>query len=220
MSHELRTPLNSIIGFSSILLNEWVGPLSEEQKKNVATVLRSGNYLLALVNDIIDISKIEAGKFDVNITAFDLKETMEETVEAFKAESQKRGLTIDLKAAEIVVLNDKSRFVQCLNNYISNGLKFTTDGGLKISGKKTRDGKHIEIAVEDTGVGIRKKDLGRLFRPFERIEPGMEEPPPGTGLGLYLTKKITEEILGGEVAVKSKVNSGSRFSLTMAIRNE
>ncbi len=226
MSHELRTPLNSIIGFSSILCEEWLGPLNEEQRKNLETVLRAGRYLLALINDVIDVSKVEAGKMETSHEAFDLYDVMVETAALFIKEAHDKGLELTIEPHHQKMWTDRRRLSQCLINLISNAVKFTERGSVKMmarvlsSGGAGRARTMVELLVEDTGIGIREEDLGQLFGAFVRLKTPATMSVKGTGLGLYLTRKITNELLQGDVEVRSSFGKGSRFSLRIPVQRE
>jgi PAS domain S-box-containing protein len=213
MSHELRTPLNSIIGFSSIMLNEWIGSLNPEQKQNMAAVLRSGKHLLSLINDVIDVSKIEAGKIDSIVEEFDVYEMVLEAVETLKKDIEEKGLELTVHACRHVLHTDRRRLLQCLLNLLSNATKFTMKGSINVSVEPSEDGSMLTIAVEDTGIGISENDLGGLFSPFVRLHAIGECIIPGTGLGLYLTQKLLTEILNGDILVTSTYGVGSRFTI-------
>ncbi len=219
MSHELRTPLNSIIGFSSIMLNEWTGPLSVEQRENLETVLRSGKHLLFLVNDVIDVSKIESGKIEAIVEDFDINDVVTEAVKAFKKEIEKKGLELRVRTPRQVLHTDKRRLLQCLLNLLSNATKFTMKGSIGVFTELSADGSMMTIAVEDTGIGIGEDDLGRLFSPFVRFHKPGESVIPGTGLGLYLTRKLLQEILKGDILVSSISGVGSRFTMQVPIED-
>jgi len=223
MSHELRTPLNSIIGFSSIMLEEWVGPLNDEQKKNMATVLRSGRHLLTLINDVIDVSKIEAGKLESTAEDFDLQGVVAESVALLKNEAEQKGLVLEIAAAPQIVHSDRRRLLQCLVNLVGNAVKFTERGRVSVRTRlvKSRDGaiapERVEIEVRDTGIGLREEDLAKLFVAFVRISSPLSATVKGTGLGLYLVRKIAEGILMGEVTASSTYQEGSSFRLTIPL---
>ena len=226
MSHELRTPLNSVIGFSSILLNEWVGPLNDEQKENLASVLRSGKHLLALINDVIDVSKIEAGVIEIMTAEFDLYDLIEEAVEGLRGEAQNKGLALFVEPVHQAMRTDRRRLLQCVLNLLSNAVKFTEKGEVRLSARRTPEkcGKRgvdcVEIIVQDTGIGITAEDLPKLFTSFTRLESPLKGRVLGTGLGLYLTKKITVEILQGEVDAAGAPGLGSRFALRIPVVRE
>ncbi len=217
MSHELRTPLNSIIGFSSIMLNEWTGSLNKEQKENVAAVLRSGKHLLSLINDIIDVSKIETGKIETIAEDFEIFDVVMEAVEIFKKEIEQKGVELTIRACRQVLHADRRRLLQCLLNLLSNAVKFTNQGSISVYAEHSVDGSMLNIAVEDTGIGIGRDNLDRLFSPFVRFHKPGESIIPGTGLGLYLTKKLLREILKGDILVTSTSGAGSRFTMCVPI---
>ena len=215
MSHELRTPLNSIIGFSSIMLNEWTGPLNAEQKENLTAVLRSGKHLLSLINDVIDVSKIEAGKIDSIVQDFDVHDVVMEAVETIKKDIEKKGLELITRVPRQVLHADRRRFLQCLLNLLSNAVKFTAKGTIGVYAELS--GSMVSITVEDTGIGIREQDLEKLFSPFVRLHAAGESVIPGTGLGLYLTNKLLREILNGDMLVTSIYGVGSRFTMRVPV---
>ena len=219
MSHELRTPLNSIIGFSSILLKEWCGPVNSEQKENLGTVLAAGRHLLLLINEVIDVSKIEAGKLESIVTDFDIHDLVQEALAMIKSERGGNGLSFSAVSASRTLHTDRRRLLQCLINLLSNAAKFTLKGEVSVRVEiiKAPEGETAsdlaEITVTDTGIGIKEEDLPRLFSPFTRLVSPLTERTKGTGLGLYLVKKIAAEILKGEVFVKSVYGKGSAFGL-------
>lgn len=217
MSHELRTPLNSIIGFSSILLNEWTGPLNDEQKENIASVLRSGKHLLSLINDVIDVSKVEVGEIESLVEETRLETLIDEAVSMVALEAEKKGLKLRVQAEPCRLYTDPRRLLQCLLNLLSNAVKFTEQGVIEIGAGLTESGENVEIAVSDTGIGIRKEDLDNLFAPFVRLDSPLRAKILGTGLGLYLTRKLTTEVLGGQISVSSILGQGSRFVLQIPI---
>jgi len=215
MSHELRTPLNSIIGFTGILLKGMAGKLNEEQKKQLNMVYSSAKHLLALINDIIDLSKIEAGKIELAIEEFDLSSLVQEVKDSFMVAAEEKGLKISLKMAErVIIKSDRRRVKQILMNLVGNAIKFTDKGKIEI--KVTKKDEMVEVAVRDTGIGIRKGDMKKLFKPFSQIylEGRSKE---GTGLGLYLSKKIAD-LLGGEIKAESEFGKGSVFTFTLPLK--
>ncbi len=224
MSHELRTPLNSIIGFSSILLKEWLGPLTGEQKENLATVLRAGKLLLALINDVIDVSKIEAGLIDVHLDEFDLFDVVTEAVTALEGEAQEKGLDLRADSLHLRMVADRRRLLQCLLNLLTNAVRYTEKGWISLSGAlvggeapETAAGSCVEIVVADTGIGIREADAAKLFEPFVRLESPLRVKVAGTGLGLYLTRKLARDVLGGDISCTSEYGRGSKFALTIPV---
>lgn len=212
MSHELRTPLNTIIGFSGILLQGIVGELTEEQRKQLTMVKESADHLLALINDIIDISKIEAGRAEVAVGDFDLVELVRDAVDSVAVAAREKGLTLSVSAPDaLVIAGDRRRTKQILVNLLGNAVKFTDSGGIDVD--VVRRGRGVEIAVRDTGIGIRKDDLGKLFAAFSQIltEGRVRE---GSGLGLYLSQKIAK-VIGGNISVQSEPGKGSVFTLSL-----
>jgi PAS domain S-box-containing protein len=213
MSHELRTPLNSIIGFSSITLNEWTGALTPEQRANLTAILRSGRHLLALVNDVIDVSKIEAGKLEATEEEFNAHDVVVEAMTTFAAEAEAKHLRVDVHAPDRQMRADRRRLLQCLLNLVSNAVKYTDRGCITVRVDPAKDGRLLEFSVEDTGIGIKSEDVQRLFSPFIRILSPGRPLVPGTGLGLYLTRKLAQDVLRGDIAVTSEPGKGSRFVL-------
>lgn len=218
MSHELRTPLNSIIGFSSIILNEWLGPLNLEQKINIATINRAGKHLLSLINDVIDISKIEAGMIEIITEKFELSELIGEAIKNFEEDISKKGLKLILDIIPVEMNTERRRLLQCIINLLSNAVKFTATGYIKIMVSKDMENSSIiNLTVEDSGIGIKNDDMDRLFKPFQRLHSSQTTNVPGTGLGLYLVKKITTEILKGDTILESQYGIGSRFTIKIPI---
>ena len=222
MSHELRTPLNSIIGFSSILKDEWLGPINQEQKENLATILRSGRHLLNLINDVIDVSKIEAGRIEVRLEEFDLYDLLKEAVQYVENDVREKGLRLELQLQHHALRTDRRRLLQSVLNFLSNAVKFTERGCITLASsiEAARPGRPgcVAISVADTGIGIAEADIARLFRPFVRLESPLKTLAPGTGLGLYLTKKLIEDVLDGTITCASTHGAGSTFTLTIPER--
>lgn len=215
MSHELRTPLNSIIGFTGIILQGMSGDINEEQGKQLTLVKNSANHLLALINDIIDISKIEAGKVEIAIEEFDLSVLAQEIKDSFAVVAEKKGLELLLQTPPtLIIKSDRRRTEQILVNFISNAVKFTDEGEVEI--KIVKKDKMVEMSVRDKGIGIKKEDMDKLFKTFSRI-PVKDRIIEGTGLGLYLSKKIAD-LLGGEIKAESEFGKGSIFTLTLPIK--
>lgn len=232
MSHELRTPLNSIIGFSSILQNEWAGPLNAEQKENISIVLRAGRHLLALINDVIDVSKIEAGRIETINEMFDLHDAVDEVVMMLQKEIREKGLELKVETTHVKMNTDRRRLIQCVMNLVSNAMKYTERGcifvGAGLAPAQKQEGQSqgsplrdfIEILVEDTGIGIKEEDMSRLFKSFIRLDSSLTAKVRGTGLGLYLTKKLVTDVLKGEMAATSEYGKGSRFVMRMPVSSE
>ncbi|HMK43387.1 MAG TPA: PAS domain S-box protein [Dissulfurispiraceae bacterium] len=220
MSHELRTPLNSIIGFSSILLHGWRGQLNDEQREDLGIINRAGKHLLALINDVIDVSKIEAGKLDSRIEAFDVAGVIHEAVEFHRRDIEQKGLDLRVVAEPCSIHTDRRRLLQSVMNLISNAVKFTEKGAIEIRSGEYVDGamKYVEIAVGDTGIGIKQEDMPKLFSSFMRIDSPLRAVVPGTGLGLYLTRKLVADILKGSLTAESRYGEGSTFIIRVPNR--
>ncbi|MFN3740209.1 MAG: ATP-binding protein [Thermodesulfovibrionales bacterium] len=220
MSHELRTPLNSIIGFTDLLLREIPGQLNETQKEYLTDIIESGKHLLSLIDDILDLSKIEAGRLELELSRFELRELIEGSLLFFKEKSIRHSIRlkkiIDESIGEIEA--DERKLKQVMLNLLSNAFKFTPDGG-SISLEAKRIDSEIMISVEDTGIGISKEDQAKLFQPFQQIEHPLTKKIKGTGLGLYLSKRLVE-LHGGRIWVESEPGKGSRFSFTIPLKKE
>ncbi len=215
MSHELRTPLNSIIGFTGMTLQGLSGELNDEQKDNLSRSYQSAKHLLSLITDIIDISKIEAGRMDAFPETISLKEIIDEAISTVKPQLNEKGLKLAVDLPVDVQLNtDRKRLLQCLLNFLSNAVKFTESGTITVAAREA-DGK-VDLAVSDTGIGIAENDIPKLFEAFERLDTHLRVKAGGTGLGLYLTKKLARDILHGDVSVQSKEGRGSTFTLSVS----
>ncbi len=219
MSHELRTPLNSIIGFTGLLLMGMSGDINEEQKKQLNLVKKSSKHLLSLINDILDISKIEAGKVELFIEEFKLDDIVREVGGSYAPALNKKGLKLfkDIPLG-ITLHSDKRRFKQVLMNLVSNAVKFTDQGSIKIEARVSKD-KNLEMCVTDTGIGIKKEDMNKLFKSFQQIDMSSTKRYEGTGLGLHLSRKLVI-IMGGDMSAKSEYGKGSKFTFTLPVNYE
>jgi signal transduction histidine kinase len=214
MSHELRTPLNSIIGFTGILLQGMAGPLGDEQRLQLGMVRASSEHLLALITDIIDLGKIEAGRIDLERRTFDLASLAGEVLASFRIAAAQKGLALTAETGPPrPVHSDPRRVRQVLVNLVGNAVKFTDAGEVRVvvSG---REGGGAAVAVGDTGPGIPHAEQWRLFQPFSRIVGGEFARHEGTGLGLYLSQKLAG-VLGGTIDVRSEPGRGSVFTFTL-----
>ena len=214
MSHELRTPLNSIIGFTGIILQGMVGPLNEEQAKQLNMVRGSANHLLSLINDVLDISKIEAGELQIYRSRFNIRELLDKTVRSCRPAADKKGLALSAVVSEDVemITSDKVRVEQVILNLLGNAIKFTERGGVSLECK--RDDGFFLFTVTDTGIGIKAEDIEGLFRAFHQLDSGTMRRYEGTGLGLSICKRLVE-ILGGKIWVTSVWGAGSSFCFTL-----
>ncbi len=224
MSHELRTPLNSIIGFSSILHDEWLGPINKEQRENLATVLTAGRHLLDMINDVLDVTQIEGGAITPDVEEFELHDLLAEAENEVAAAIREKGLELRSESLRQRMRTDRQRLLQCLRNVLSNAVKFTDRGSITVTARlvsspgETPGGEMVEIAVTDTGIGIGEEDHEKIFHPYYRVVTPQREIVPGTGLGLFLTRKIATEILKGDIIVWSEYGKGSRFALRIPVR--
>jgi signal transduction histidine kinase len=214
MSHELRTPLNAIIGFSEVLSERMFGEINEKQEEYVGDILESGRHLLSLINDILDLSKIEAGKMELEPTEFDLSSAIENTLVLVKERAQRRGISLTHTLDEHLgtISADERKVKQVLLNLLSNALKFTPAGGQISVQAAMRDGV-AEMSVTDTGVGIAPEDQETIFEEFRQVGTAAKK-VEGTGLGLAISRKFVE-LHGGKIWVKSEIGRGSTFTFTL-----
>ncbi|MGH9657104.1 MAG: PAS domain-containing protein, partial [Bryobacteraceae bacterium] len=212
MSHELRTPLNGIIGFTELMHSEITGPVSAAQKEYLGDVLTSAKHLLHLINDILDLAKVEAGRMHFRSETVDLDGLVREAVDVVHplAAQKQIQVSIDVDRAVASIVTDPLKYQQVLYNFLSNALKFTPEGG-RVAVRVFPSGSDaFRTEVEDSGIGIRPEDLSRIFVEFEQLDAGVSKKYPGTGLGLTLTRRIVEA-QGGNVGVQSKIGEGSVF---------
>ncbi|MHA1793422.1 MAG: PAS domain S-box protein [Promethearchaeota archaeon] len=220
MSHELRTPLNAIIGFTDLLFELYGESFDEDQKQYVNNILESATHLLTLINDILDLSKIEAGKMELTCSKFSVPVMLEKSLNMFKEKSLRHDITLQLSLEENIqeIFADETKIRQILFNLLSNAMKFTPDGGkIGVDVKKVDDSYFF--TVWDTGIGIAKEDIPKLFKPFEQLEGALSRNYEGTGLGLYYSKMLVE-LHGGSIWVESEVGKGSKFTFSIPIRND
>ncbi|MGA2133748.1 MAG: ATP-binding protein [Bryobacteraceae bacterium] len=214
MSHELRTPLNAIIGFSSLLAEESAGPLNGEQQSYVAHVARASRHLLDLINDILDLSKIEAGRLELTHEVFPLDDALNEVLSTIRPLARDKGVRlITGRDAGCQIFADRLRFKQILYNLLSNAIKFTpTTGEVRLDANASRE--QLTVAVTDTGVGIPREELDAIFQKFHQVGGGTKGIREGAGLGLAITKRLVEQH-GGEIRAYSEPGLGSRFVFTL-----
>ncbi len=215
MSHELRTPLNAVIGFSDVLREHMFGELNEKQDEYLDDILSSGKHLLSLINDILDLSKIEAGRMELEADEFVLAEAMENGMAMVRERALRRGVTLCLKVAPSVstVLADERKVKQVIFNLLSNAVKFTSNGG-SVEIAAHQDGDELYVAVRDTGMGISSEDQQFIFEEFRQAGRSKQAEPEGTGLGLALARRFVE-LHGGRIWVESEVGTGSTFTFVL-----
>jgi len=217
MSHELRTPLNAIIGFSEVLAERMFGEINDKQAEYLADILESGRHLLSLINDILDLSKIEAGRMELQATEFNLPDAIENTLALVRERAHRHGIALGRRVDERLgtICADERKVKQVLLNLLSNALKFTPEGG-RIDVVATVTHNAIEISVSDTGVGIAAEDQAAVFEEFRQVGAASKK-IEGTGLGLAISRKFIE-LHGGKIWVKSQVGAGSTFAFTLPLQ--
>ena len=218
MSHELRTPLHTIIGFSELLEEQRQGALNEKQRRFVEHIHRDSLHLLELINDILDLSKIESGRADLHLEEVDLGEVIEESLATIRPLAQSKSLAIQTRLGALtgILQADPRRIKQILVNLLSNAVKFTPAGG-RIEVEATRAAGAAEVSVSDTGVGIPRQEHAAIFDIFHQVGATTKGVREGTGLGLAITKRLVEQH-GGTIAVSSEPGKGSRFTFTIPVR--
>jgi PAS domain S-box-containing protein len=217
MSHELRTPLNAIVGFTGTLLMRLPGPLNAEQEKQLKTVQTGGRHLLALINDLLDLARIEAGKVELRLEPCMCREVIEEVAYALRPLAEAKGLQfiVEMPAQPLVVRTDRRALSQIILNLASNAIKFTEQGSVRLRLSQREEGaiREVVVCVEDTGIGIGREDSEKLFAAFAQIHTARRR-HEGTGLGLHLSQKLAE-LLGGRIAFSSVPGKGSAFTLAL-----
>jgi len=215
MSHELRTPLNAILGFSEVLLEQMFGALNAKQEEYLNDIFTSGQHLLALINDILDLAKVEAGKLELELAAVDLGPLFEGCLILVRERALAHAITLSLEVAPDVgtIIADERKIKQIVVNLLANAVKFTPDHG-QVGLRACRTPAGVEITVWDTGVGIAPDDQQRIFEAFQQVGSGLTRQTEGTGLGLALTKSLVE-LHGGTIRVDSRLGHGSAFLVTL-----
>ena len=218
MSHELRTPLNAIIGFTGALLMKLPGPLTTEQDKQLNTIKSSARHLLSLINDILDVAKIEAGKVTLAVEPVACQQLMRDVADTLRPLAQQKGLTLDVELMDesVVIETDRRALTQIMINLLNNAIKFTDKGTVGLSlRQRSEDGQRItEFAVADSGAGIRVEDQAKLFQAFSQLDSTSTRHAEGAGLGLYLCQNLAN-LIGGSLFFSSDFGHGSTFTLAL-----
>jgi len=217
MSHELRTPLNAIIGFSEALLEKMFGEMNEKQEDYLRDIHSSGGHLLSLINDILDLSKIEAGRMELEPSEFNLPAALRNAMTLVRERAQNHGIALELHVDPRVgeIHADERKVKQIVVNLLSNAVKFTPDGG-RIEVDARPNGNSVQVSVKDTGVGIAEKDQQAVFEEFRQVGGDYTTKQEGTGLGLALTRRFVE-LHGGNISVESAPGKGSMFTFTLPL---
>ncbi|HUG36138.1 MAG TPA: ATP-binding protein, partial [Candidatus Limnocylindrales bacterium] len=218
MSHELRTPLNAVIGFSEVLLERMFGELNDKQADYLQDILSSGRHLLSLINDILDLAKVEAGRMDLELAPFDLPGALENTLTLVRERATRQAIGVTLAVEEGVgeIVGDERKVKQIVLNLLSNAVKFTREGG-QVSVRAAMADGAVEISVSDTGIGIAPEDQETIFEEFRQVGSDAFRKHEGTGLGLTLTRRFVE-LHGGRIRVESELGKGSTFTFTLPER--
>jgi signal transduction histidine kinase len=217
MSHELRTPLNAIIGFSEVLQERLFGELNEKQAEYTDDILTSGRHLLSLINEILDLSKVEAGRMELELAAFDLPLAIDNARTFVRERATRHGITLDVKVDDRLgdYVGDERKIKQILLNLLSNAVKITPEAGRIGINARPINGA-VEISITDTGIGIAEEDQPKIFEEFRQVGSDSAAKIEGTGLGLTLAKKFVE-LHGGRIWVESEAGKGSTFVFTLPI---
>jgi len=219
MSHELRTPLNAIVGFSDLLAEQTAGQLNDKQKRFVNHIKQGSAHLLQLINDILDLSKIEAGQIELHCETFQVNEALPEVLSTIRPLAMAKQITVEHKlASDLPVFADRVRFKQILYNLLSNAVKFTPKDG-RIDIDCYEEGEAVCLSVTDSGIGIRPEDQKLVFEEFRQVDGGRASAQQGTGLGLAITKRLVEQ-QGGKITLESEFGKGSRFTVALPLSRE
>ena len=215
-SHELRTPLNLIMGFAEFLIEGKLDPLDPKHKEYLQEIYSSGKHLLRLIDDVLDLAKVEAGKMELRLEKFSARAAIESVSTGVKIVAQKRKIHVDVAISPEIreVTLDQQKFKQILHNLLSNAIKFTESGGVVRIRVQPQDAHHFKLVIKDTGIGIKSEDLPRLFQDFEQLDSGRSRRYEGSGLGLALTKGLVE-LQGGSISVESQYGVGTTFLVVL-----
>ena len=218
MSHELRTPLNAVIGFSEVLQERMFGELNDKQGEYVQDILTSGRHLLSLINDILDLSKVEAGRMELELAPFHLPSSLDSALTLLRERATRHGIALGLDVDERLddFVADERKVRQVVLNLLSNAVKFTPEGG-RVEVRALLEDAFVKISVSDTGAGIAPGDQAKIFEAFSQVGTDKARKHEGTGLGLTLTQRFVE-LHGGEISVESAVGKGSTFAFTLPVR--
>jgi protein-histidine pros-kinase len=218
MSHELRTPLNAIIGFTGTLLMKLPGPLLPDQERHLRTVQASARHLLSLINDLLDLARIQSGKVEIHLDRVECRDLVEEVAAALRPAAERKGLVLEVQVcpSELAVRADRRSLRQILFNLTNNAIKFTDRGKVSIVvGRRSHPARAlVAFSVSDTGIGIRDEDQSKLFEPFAQVHVSPERTQEGSGLGLHVSSKLAQ-LLGGEITLQSKFGGGSTLTLLL-----
>jgi PAS domain S-box-containing protein len=215
-SHELRTPLNLIMGFAEFLIEGKLDPRDPKYKEYLQDIYSSGKHLLRLIDDVLDLARVEAGKMGLRLEKFSARAAIESVSSGFKAVAQKRKIHVDVAISPEIreVTLDQQKFKQILHNLLANAIKFTESGGVVRIRVQPQDAQQFKLVIKDTGIGIKSEDLPRLFRDFEQLDSGSSRRYEGSGLGLALTKGLVE-LQGGSISVESQYGVGTTFQVVL-----
>jgi signal transduction histidine kinase len=221
MSHELRTPINALLGYTSLMLDHIYGDLNQRQEEALSRMYTASQHLLELVNDILDLAKIEAGKMPVHVEPVNIREVLSELSQTIEPMMRPKDLDfiVDIDPAVPVLETDRTKIKQIVLNLLSNAVKFTHQGHIAVRARPAADNPGVVIDVEDTGIGIREEDLPKIFEDFRQVDQSSTREYGGTGLGLSITKKLLH-LLGGTIRVHSVPEGGSTFSIWLPRRSE